>query len=93
MQLIHAPSLGGGHAGPVGLLMRARYVRVDVRTRAGGLLSAFENVEGSLVAIQGADVLTGTPDPPRGGQDGGREQDCDGRDCPPNQDRKHESAD
>ena len=94
---MHEVSLGDGEAGALGLRMRGRtwLVRVcmHVRTRAGGLLRTVEDLAGALVPVQGADVLAGALDPPRGRQDGGGEQDRDGRDGPPNQDREHESAD
>lgn len=61
--------------------------------RGGGVLSAFEGLDGALVAVLGADVLAGASDPPGDGEDGRREQDCDRRNGPPNQDREHESAD
>ena len=66
---MHGPSLGGGEAGALGwwVGMRMCDARVYVRTRAGGLLRAIENLQGALVAVLGTDVLAGTPDPPRGG--------------------------
>lgn len=83
---MHELSLGDADAVALGLCVR-------VRLRAGLVLRAREDLSGVLVTAQGADVVACTPDPSRGGEDGGREQDRSGRNRPPDQDRKHESAD
>lgn len=56
------------------------------------LLSARENLTGTLVAVQRTDVFLRTPDASRDGRHGRRDHDRTGRNSPPNQDRKHEPA-